>query len=59
MRQTALNVNFKCLRSNAPNIRSSRPGLFCKKGVLRNLAKFTEKHLCQGLFFNKEEKKLK
>ena len=23
------------------------------KGVLRNLAKFTEKHLCQSLFFNK------
>ena len=26
---------------------------FCKKGVLRNLAKFTGKHLCQSLFFNK------
>ena len=24
-----------------------------KKGVLRNFAKFTGKHLCQGLFFNK------
>ena len=24
-----------------------------KKGVLRNFAKFTEKHLCQSLFFNK------
>ena len=23
-----------------------------KKGALRNFAKFTEKHLCQGLFFN-------
>ena len=23
-----------------------------KKGVLKNVAKFTEKHLCQGLFFN-------
>ena len=23
------------------------------KGVLRNFAKFTETHLCQGLFFNK------
>ena len=29
---------------------SSRPEVFCKKGVLRNFAKFTEKHLCQGLF---------
>ena len=25
----------------------------CKKGVLRNFAKFTEKHLCQSLCFNK------
>ena len=33
--------------------RSSRPELFCKKGVLRNFAKFTGKHLCQRLFFNK------
>ena len=33
--------------------RSSRPGVFCKKGVLRNFAKFTGKHLCQSLFFNK------
>ena len=24
-----------------------------KKGVLRNFTKFTEKHLCQSLFFNK------
>ena len=33
--------------------RSSRPDVFCKKGVLRNFTKFTEKHLCQSLFFNK------
>ena len=33
--------------------RSSRPGVFCKKGVFRNSAKFIEKHLCQSLFFNK------
>ena len=33
--------------------RSSRPDVFCKKGVLKNFAKFTEKHLCQSLFFNK------
>ena len=24
-----------------------------KKDILRNFAKFTEKHLCQNLFFNK------
>ena len=33
--------------------RSSRPEVFCKKGVLRNLPKFTGKHLCRSLFFNK------
>ena len=27
------------------------PEVFCKKGVLRNFAKFTEKHLCQRIFF--------
>ena len=30
--------------------RSSHPGVFCKKGVLRNFAKFTGKHLCQCLW---------
>ena len=29
------------------------PEVFCKKAVLRNFTKFTEKHLCQRLFFNK------
>ena len=33
--------------------RSSRPEVFCRKGVLRNFAKFTGKHLSQSLFFNK------
>ena len=32
---------------------SSRPELFYKKGVLKNFIKFTGKHLCQSLFFNK------
>ena len=27
--------------------------MFCKKDVLRNVAKFTEKHLCQSLFLSK------
>ena len=26
--------------------KSSRPGVFCKKVVLRNFVKFTVKHLC-------------
>ena len=33
--------------------RSSRQRCSVKKGVLRNFLKFTEKHLCQSLFFNK------
>ena len=33
-------------------LRSSRLEVFCKKGVFRNLTKFTGKLLCQSLFFN-------
>ena len=35
------------------SIRSSLPVVFCKTGVLRNLAKSPGKHLCQSLFFKK------
>ena len=33
--------------------RSSHRNVFCEKGVLTNFAKFTRKHLCESLFFNK------
>ena len=33
--------------------RSSCPEVFCKKDLLKNFTKFTGKHLCQSLFFNK------
>ena len=33
--------------------RSSRPEVFCKIDVLKNFAKFTGKHMCPSLFFNK------
>ena len=33
--------------------RSNHSEVFGEKGVLRNLAKFTGRHLCQSLFFNK------
>ena len=36
-----------------PTLRSSRRRCYVKKGVLRIFVKFTEKHLCQSLFFNK------
>ena len=29
------------------------PEVFCKRSTLKNLAKFSEKPLCQNLFFNK------
>ena len=50
---------LQCLTLNGINLnkiyeadcfRSSRPEVFCKKGVLRNFAKFTGRHLCQSLF---------
>ena len=34
---------------------NSRPEVVCKKGVPRNFAKFTGRHLYQKLFFNKVE----
>ena len=34
-------------------LRSSHRRCSVRKGVLRNFAKFTGKHLCQSLFFNK------
>ena len=35
------------------HIRSSRPEVFCKEGVLENFAKVIGKHLRQSLLFNK------
>ena len=40
------------IRSDSKS-RSSRPEVFLEKGALRSFAKFTGKHLCQSLFFNK------
>ena len=34
-------------------VQKQPPEVFCKKSVLKNFAKFTRKHLCQRLFFNK------
>ena len=38
---------------NSPSNRSSHLEVFCKKAVLRRFTKFTRKHLCQSLLFNK------
>ena len=40
-------------KSTFLSCRSSRPEVFCKKRVFRNFTKFTGKHLCQSLLFNK------
>ena len=45
-------IFLKCSKSLKP-YRRSHPDVFCKKGILRNFTKFTGKHLCQSLFFNK------
>ena len=37
--------------NNLVTVRSSRPELFCEKGVLKSFTKFTGKHLCQSVFF--------
>ena len=35
------------------SVQKQPPEVFCKKGVIRNFAKHTEKYLFQSLFFNK------
>ena len=44
---------FKYIKKFSYQSRSSVPEVLCKKGVLKNFAKFTGKCLCQGLVFNK------
>ena len=39
--------------ADTATVRSSHRGYSVRKGALRNFAKFTGKHLCQSLFFNK------
>ena len=38
-------------------VQKQPPEVFCEKGVLRNYTKFTGRHLCQSLFFNKAGKR--
>ena len=64
-RRNCLRIHGIECKSNKNNedvtekVRSSRPKVFCKKGVHRNFSKFTGKHLCQSLFFNKVDSLLK
>ena len=43
----------KAVHDKFLNLQKQPPEVFFKKGVPRKFAKFTGKHLCQGLFFNK------
>ena len=43
----------KFSKKGVPLFRNSCPEVFCQKSVIRNFTKFTEKHLCQSLFFHK------
>ena len=45
--------NFHDTSVSFTNDRSSCPEVLCKKGVVRNFAKLTGKHLRQSLFLNK------
>ena len=45
--------NHKFSHKNAYLIPKQPLEMFCKKGVLRNIAKLTGKQLYQSLFFNK------
>ena len=38
---------------NKSFLKKQPPEGFCKKGILKNSTKFTRKHLCWSLFFNK------
>ena len=48
---------FLCItRYVSDQVRSSRPDVFCKPGVLKICAKFIGHHRCWSLFFNKADK---
>ena len=46
-------VIWKTSQNSQINRRSSHPEVFLSKDVLKNFTKFTDKHLCQSLPFNK------
>ena len=47
------NLQFPANLFRFTKSRSSCSDVFCKESVLKIFAKFTGKHLCQGLFFDK------
>ena len=55
LRNKEWSFTFCCWRLEQKcSLNRRSPEVYCKKGVLKNFAKFTGKHLCQSLFFKKE-----
>ena len=53
--KTLLNINWRlCRQVLSLFVRSSHRSCSVRKGVLKFFAKYTGKHLCQSLFFNKD-----
>ena len=52
--ESLLGLNQKQSLEILTVVRSSHQRCSVTNGVLRNFAKFTGKHLCQSLFFNKD-----
>ena len=53
LRENSNKIDHNMEQYSPDYYRSSRPEVFSKKGVLRNFTKFTGKHVCQSLLFNK------
>ena len=51
--KTSVNAATRLVFRILPIIRSSRPEVFCEKGVLRNFAKFTGKHAAPATLLKK------
>ena len=52
-KQEIMNQNYYYPNYTLNEKEAATGGVLLKKGVLKNFEKFTEKHLCQGFFFNK------
>ena len=46
-------VDYSMISKEIVFLQKQSPEVFCRKGIFRNLAKFTGQHLCQSQFFNK------
>ena len=46
-------LSYQAIKFITGQDRSSPPEVYCKRVVLKNFPKFTRKHLCQSLFFDK------